>query len=336
MELGVTSEHAGKRPASIRKPARLAHLRVDPRGYPIIATVDQAPGHVDFGSLSEKRKLALATFDLCAVCGLPFAAELRWQVSFEESSAKSKSFISNEAPVHEVCGLYAAQVCPFVSSPYARLGDQIRKGMKRPGVVFLTGFQQTKRVFGGRSGLQNSEFVLHFENSEAERSHRLSSAADAAEAYQQALDNELEIKIDDVEQELTNLLTSLTATEGEDSGSVMAGAAWFIGGAFCPGVGKVQGMERFARDSMYTTIARRVLEPEFAKEFEETNDIYARVAVRWLNSRRHLPKILANWRSVASSRMRHGRPSLKDAREPVAHKKAKRKLQNAARRRNRR
>jgi hypothetical protein len=148
MTLGDSGEPAGRGPRSVPKPQRLAHLRVDPRGYPIIATTGQAPGDVDFGSLSEPRKLALATFDLCAVCGLPFGGELRWQVSFVEAEATAKTLISSEAPVHEVCALYAAQVCPFVSSPYARHGDGIRKGMKRPEVTFLTGFRRTARVFG--------------------------------------------------------------------------------------------------------------------------------------------------------------------------------------------
>jgi hypothetical protein len=35
---------------------------------------------VDFGAISERRKLALAAFDWCGVCGLPFGAESRWQV----------------------------------------------------------------------------------------------------------------------------------------------------------------------------------------------------------------------------------------------------------------
>lgn len=32
---------------------------------------------------SERQKLALTTFDWCAVCGTPFADELRWQMVFE-------------------------------------------------------------------------------------------------------------------------------------------------------------------------------------------------------------------------------------------------------------
>lgn len=138
MTHGDSSGPAGKGPRSAPKPKRLEHLRVGPRGYPIIATISQEPGDVDFGGLSEPRKLALATFDLCAVCALPFGEELRWQVSFDEAMAKATTLVSNEAPVHGICALYAAQVCPFVSSSYARRGDEIRKGARaRPALAVL-------------------------------------------------------------------------------------------------------------------------------------------------------------------------------------------------------
>jgi hypothetical protein len=61
------------RPTDASTPARLAHLTKDGRGYPILATVSRSHSGVDFGALSELRKLALATFDWCGVCGLPFA-----------------------------------------------------------------------------------------------------------------------------------------------------------------------------------------------------------------------------------------------------------------------
>ena len=112
--------------------------RVTTRGYPLLASVPRDATSADFGMLSEKRKLALATFDLCGVCALPFGDELRWQVAFDDALDQMGSrYVFNEPPVHEVCGLYAAQVCPFVSSPYARLGDEVRKGNRRGTVVHL-------------------------------------------------------------------------------------------------------------------------------------------------------------------------------------------------------
>ncbi|MCG8918141.1 hypothetical protein L6E12_20370 [Actinokineospora sp. PR83] len=337
MTFGDPREPMSKGPRSVPKPKRLAHLRVDPRGYPVIAAIGQAPGDIDFGALSEPRKLALATFDLCAVCALPFGDELRWQVSFDRSAATAKTLISSEAPVHEICALYAAQVCPFVSSPYARHGDEIRKGVKRPEVTFLAGFRRTARVFGRRLGLQTSECVLHFETTDVEQQLELSNSAEAIEAYQRALQTEVEFTIDDTEREIATRLTEPTVKEGEDSGSVMAGAAWFAGGAFCPGVGTVQGMRRFAEDPMYTALARRVLlEPGFAEDFEETEDPYTRAALKWLNSRDHLPEILTSWRNAEMNRARRGRPPSGRSSGGADPRKSKRKLQGAARRKNRR
>lgn len=106
------------------------------------------------------------------------------------------------------------QVCPFVLSPYARHGHGIRKGMKRPETTFLTGFRRTARVFGRRSGLQTSEYVLHFETTDTEQRLKLSSSDEAIEAYRRALETEVEVTIDDTERELATRLTELTIKEG--------------------------------------------------------------------------------------------------------------------------
>jgi hypothetical protein len=165
----------------------------------------------------------------------------------------------------------------------------------------------------------------------------LSSSTEAIEAYRRALETEVGVAIDDTERELATCLTQLTIKEDEDSSGVMAGAAWFVDGAFCPGVGNVQGMQRFAEHPMYTALARRVLlEPGFAKKFEETEDLYTRAAIKWLNRRDHLPDVLASWRNTALNRARHGRPSRGKSGGGTDPRNSKRKLQGAARRKNRR
>ncbi|MFE1852144.1 hypothetical protein [Streptomyces sp. NPDC059489] len=141
----------------------MKHLTVDRRGYPVIATVDRNPKEGNFRSISERRKLALATFDWCAVCGLPFGDELRWQMDFQEG-ALPETVISGEAPVHEVCSLYAAQVCPYLFSPRSRLGDEARKGTVRDEVVRFAGFESTYAVFAQESGLQPGIYTLYFEH----------------------------------------------------------------------------------------------------------------------------------------------------------------------------
>src|SRR3954452_242856 len=98
------------RPDQVEAPARCSGLSRDERGYPIIATIPQDSEGPDFGGISEARKLVLATYDLCGVCAGPFRDELRWVVTGEPGWERwrSASYESVEAPVHEVCALYAA------------------------------------------------------------------------------------------------------------------------------------------------------------------------------------------------------------------------------------
>lgn len=322
-----------RRPADVPRPRRCVHLDTDPRGYPIIATVTRDGSNANFGSVSELRKLVLATFDLCAVCGHPFHDELRWQVSFSDQPLNEGVRVTfSEAPVHEVCALYAAQVCPFVSSPYARLGDEYRRGTRRPESVILAGYTHTQKVFGARSGLQQSEFVLHFEMDDLQRSHTLHDSADAAATYAEALRSEPAVVNTNEEQHLVDLVCSLTPDHHEDSGGVMAGAAWYLGAAFCPKIRKVQGMDRYADRPSYNKIARQfILDPRAAAGFAtETRDPATQVAMAWFTSRRQLPALLEAWRRTALKRLSNepAKPSRQSQRQ-------KRRSQTTARRKNR-
>jgi hypothetical protein len=292
----------GRRPVETIAPARCSNLRIDPRGYPIIGVIPQAPGKEDFGSLSEQRKLVLATYDLCAVCAMPFRDELRWQVTFDdELQHMGPAPIFSEAPVHEVCALYAAQVCPFVSSPHARMGDAYRKGQRRAETLLLAGFKRTTAVFGHESELQSGESVLAFEMGELRRTHQLTSADDAREVYEAALRNELSIELDVHERRIVEILCTPTTEENEDSGAVMAGAALFIGAAFCPQIRQVQGMKRFAesRNDLYSQLATKFLvEPDLMARFgDSSTDASTAAAVSWFQSRESLPEVLQGWRS---------------------------------------
>lgn len=161
--------------------------------------------------MSEVRKLVLATYDLCAVCTLPFRDELRWQVSFDdELQHVGPTTRFNEAPVHGVCALYAAQVCPYVSSPHARLGDEMRKGHRRPETLVLAGFARTTAVHGHASELQVGTGILMFEMAGLQRTHQLASASDAREAYATALRDEIPIVLDDAERQLVEILCTPT------------------------------------------------------------------------------------------------------------------------------
>ena len=136
------------RPRDVAAPTRLAHLTKDGRGYPILATVSRSRSGVEFGAISERRKLALATFDWCGVCGLPFGTESRWQVAVTpaDDDRPLDQLEFGEAPVHEICATYAAQVCPYLSSPGARMGDELRKGkVREPGRVAQVGVTTQRR-----------------------------------------------------------------------------------------------------------------------------------------------------------------------------------------------
>jgi hypothetical protein len=138
------------RPQSVTRPRHLAHLADDPRGYPVIATIGRGKDGPDFGSINELRKLTLATFDWCSVCGLPFNGAGRWQVAPGDDwkdRARDVGFVFNEAPAHEICLVYAAHVCPHLSSPGHRMGDEYRAGQRRESRMHLVGF---RRIAGAR------------------------------------------------------------------------------------------------------------------------------------------------------------------------------------------
>jgi len=285
-------------------PKRCAHLPVDPRGYPIIAVIPQEPE--DFGGISEQRKLVLATYDLCAVCALPFRGELRWQVTFDDQLQHMGQMPTfNEAPVHEVCALYAAQVCPFVSSPHARHGDPQRKGQRRAETLVLAGFDRTAFVSGLESQLQVGVSILGFEMDELRRTHRLTGAADAHDAYETVLRDEATIELDEAEQRIVDILCAPTP-EGDDSGGVIAGAAWFIGAAFCPHIRRVQGMKRFAeaKDDFYFQLATNfLLKPDLMANWEDAEDPSTAAAISWFRTRESLPSVLEHWRTDGSRRI---------------------------------
>jgi hypothetical protein len=238
---------------------------------------------------------------------MPFREELRWQVTFDDQlqhMGETPKF--NEAPVHEVCALYAAQVCPFVSSPHARLGDSQRKGQRRAETLLLAGFDRTAAVFAEDSELQVGNGILMFEMAGVRGTHRLTGAGDARDAYEAALRDEARIELDDIERRIVDILCAPTP-EGEDSGGVMAGAAWFIGAAFCPQIRRVQVMKRFAeaQDDFYFQLAATfVLQPDMMAKWEDTEDPSTAAATSWFRTRESLPAVLQQWRADGARRIR--------------------------------
>jgi hypothetical protein len=281
------------KPADVTPPARCGHLARDPRGYPIMATVPRTPGGADFGALSERRKLALATFDWCGVCGLPFGTEARWQVSPTGASPELGHGPFGEAPVHEVCALYAAQVCPHLSSPGARLGDALRKGQVREPTVHATGFARTSSVEAFESGLQQGTFVLHFHHGGRVGSFAYARPDELAGRYHRLLATETIPPTSPAERELVRLFNEVS-----DADDTVVGAAVIAGAAFAPDVFRVQDMDPFDRYAFRTMAAMFLLDATAIREAAATiKDGAMRAVARWLLERGDdLPRILSGWR----------------------------------------
>ncbi|MEV8379044.1 hypothetical protein AB0P21_40270 [Kribbella sp. NPDC056861] len=301
----------------------------------MIAIVPQDEDGIDFGRIGENRKLAVATYDLCGVCAQPFHDELRWLVTGQRDwqSFAGRSIESQEAPIHEVCALYAAQVCPFVSSPFARLGDDHRRGQRRPEALVLVGFERTVEVKAVASDIQPGARVLGFGMAGAARAHELESALDAHAVYAECLSVDSAITMDEHEQRIFDLLTAKTP-EGEDSGGVVAGGALMIGAAFCPGVAEVIGLKRyFGGSRTYEIIAAGLLrEPDKLPGFGNSEDAATAAAANWFRSRKELPAVLAKWLADERSRL----SDLRRFARAGDRAKAKRRSAKAARRDKRR
>ncbi|MET9107117.1 SEC-C metal-binding domain-containing protein [Streptomyces zhihengii] len=291
---------------SVELPRRMKHLPVDRRGYPVIATVDRGPQAVDFGAISERRKLALATFDWCAVCGGPFADEARWQMVMQEGPVPEA--VAGEAPVHEVCALYAAQVCPFLFSPQSRLGDEFRKGMVRDAVVRFVGFESTSSVIAHESGLQQGVHTLHFAHQKQVDEFSYHSPDEIQDRFADALANERDLPVSDAEQVLIALFNRL---DDEGDGAVVTGAALAAGAAFAKDVFLVQGMKRFTAKP-YRAVAGLLLKGSADEVLEFSNgsqDEAFRVVGPWVLERADtMPLPLQQWRKRGENMVRRSDP----------------------------
>jgi len=283
------------RSREVTAPTRLAHLTKDGRGYPILATVSRSQRGVDFGALSELRKLALATFDWCGVCGLPFGAEARWQVVVVPADfdrpLEQTGF--GEAPVHEICAVYAAQVCPYLSAPGARMGDELRRGQVREPIVRVVGFARTAAVQALESHLQRGTLVLHFGHDGPVDSFSYTRPNELADRYLDLLAKETMPVTTPAERALIGLFNRV-----DDDGDTVAGAALMAGAAFARDVFRVQGMHVFKRETYRAAAAMLLLDNEASRDFAtKCRDDAARTMAQWLLERGdELPKILTEWR----------------------------------------
>jgi hypothetical protein len=267
---------------------------------------------VDFGALSELRKLALGTFDWCGVCGLPFSAEARWQVvmTAADDDRPLHQLEFSEAPVHETCAIYAAQVCPYLSSPGGRMGDELRKGQVREPIVRIVGFAHTVDVRARESQLQRGTFVLHFSHAGRVDCVAYTQPNELADRYRELLSNETMPETTLADRTLIRLFNRV-----DDDDRTVTGAAVMAGAAFARDIFRIQGMYVFNRQA-YQGFAALLLHDEACRDFADCKDEAARAAAAWLLERGDdLPHVLRQWRRTGR---RHVRLSKADRQRPGA------------------
>jgi hypothetical protein len=287
------------KPEQILRPRHLDHLSDDKRGYPVISTIWRDDDGPDFGSINERRKLALATFDWCSVCGLPFGHEARWQVVAGGAPTLAgdqleEAFFS-EAPAHEICIVYAAHVCPHLSSPRHRMGDEYRAGQRRDSAIRVAGFARTSKVLALRSGLQNETYVQHFCQAGFLGEFSYSSPDELGDRYAALLSDETIPELSQAESGLVELFN-----EHSDVGDLVAGAALVAGAIFAKDVHKIQNMDAFTASGYRRSLAMHLLDREKLTEFgKDVEDRSFELMSEWLLERwGDLPEVIAGWRQA--------------------------------------
>jgi hypothetical protein len=97
-------------------PARIARLPVDPRGYPVPKFVAHIEGKPDFRIMDANHLRNSIKQGLCWICG----DRLGTRKAFTVGPMCCINRISPEPPSHRECAVFAAQNCPFLTTPEAR------------------------------------------------------------------------------------------------------------------------------------------------------------------------------------------------------------------------
>jgi hypothetical protein len=141
-------------------PVRIASLPRNAVGYPIpwfVARLDD--GTRDFRIAGKTQYITALRRRLCWICGQPLGR----YVAFTIGPMCAVNRISAEPPAHRDCGIYAAQVCPFLSNPTMRRrevsGDITAAAgkplLRNPGValVWVTRDYRPFRAHAGNDGI---------------------------------------------------------------------------------------------------------------------------------------------------------------------------------------
>jgi len=116
------------RPELKNLPARMSHLPVDDRGYPVPAFVDTLPdGTRDFRIMSRDHWRRCVKERRCWVCGQKLGAYFAFVVG--PMCAVNRT--SSEPPCHLECAEWSAKNCPFLARPHMhRREDELVNDLK--------------------------------------------------------------------------------------------------------------------------------------------------------------------------------------------------------------
>jgi len=195
-------------PQLVNYPQQLATESFQLFGYPLATVIaEKLTTAVSLGDLNTRDRdyadlYRLVTNDLAGDELMAAVVATAQHLMHLPEGFSSANVGMSEAPVHEVCGLYAAQVCPFLSSPGARLGDDGRRGQRREARPPAAGYATTDGVEIRRSGLQNDMFVLHFSHTKPVDSFTYTNPAELQDRYPQLLETEACIELSAAERTL--------------------------------------------------------------------------------------------------------------------------------------
>jgi hypothetical protein len=272
-------------------------------GYPIMAAVDRLDGRAQFGTVSTSRLVTLATFDLCGLCGLPFGEELRWQVSTHIDAVENTADYRNafsEPPLHKICLMYSALVCPFLRSPTARATDPEGRVDADLGSALLAyGLADT---VGVRFDPSNSDHQLRFLQAGLAATDQWEDLEELEARYRQALVSEEPVA---VEANLAVIAAALNRDPGEvaDPGAQVFMAALVCGAALVPQVRQLSETRAIFDDDSYRYLLDIAISwsggQKGAIPLGPNASSVLAAAFSWLRSSDPVPTVLAGWRAAA-------------------------------------
>lgn len=97
-------------------PARMRHLAIDARGFPVPKFVKIIDGEPDFRVIDDVHFIAAIRKRRCWICGEPLGSWQAWVIG----PMCAINRVNSEPPCHRECAIFAATHCPFLAQPMAR------------------------------------------------------------------------------------------------------------------------------------------------------------------------------------------------------------------------